>query len=148
MKNKWSEVIKMTSLSAVMVAASLWIATDEEFTTMQHLLGWFGVIFFGICGIGWVIKLGFSDNGGVQILEEGLLVSGTMIPWKNIEGFQETDGGILVFTDNVQERLANAGFFKKIYIKLSLLTSKTDILVPSVYYNNAEAFIAECEKYW
>ena len=73
--------------------------------------------------------------------------NGLMIHWENIEGFGKWNGGVLVFTNNVEERLAAANLIKRWNMKLSIKMSKTDILAPELgFEGSCNDFIAQCEE--
>ena len=79
----------------------------------------------------------------VLILEEGLLIGKNLVHWENIEGFGKWNGGVLVFTNNVEERLAAANLLKRWNMKMS----KTDILAPELgFEGSCDDFIAQCKE--
>ncbi|OYP41296.1 hypothetical protein [Prevotella sp. P5-50] len=110
----------------------------------------FGTFFFGIGGTyAFVRDLIYNIKGRcwVLILNEGLLIGKTLIHWENIEGFGKWNGGVLVFTNNVEERLAAANLIKRWNMKLSIKMSKTDILAPELgFEGSCNDFIAQCEE--
>lgn len=147
--NKWAKLIKLLVYTILLATASVFCAISPDTPLLIKITGWVGMFFFGIGGTyAFVRDLRniLKGESYVQILTDGLLIYKTLIRWKNIVGFSKCNGGVLVFTNNVEERLAEATIIKKMNIKFSLWISKTDILAPELgFEGTCNDFIAQCQ---
>lgn len=149
LNNRWVKLVKQLFFTILLTVTSLFCALKTDLT-FYIIIGWFGTFFFGIGGTyAFVRDLIYNIKGRcwVLILNEGLLIGKTLIHWENIEGFGKWNGGVLVFTNNVEERLAAANLIKRWNMKLSIKMSKTDILAPELgFEGSCNDFIAQCEE--
>ena len=147
--SKWTKFIKLLVIGILLTFASVFCATDPDAPISTKIAGWVGIFFFGIGGMYAIVRdlrKILKGESYVQILTDGLLIYKTLIRWKNIVGFSKCNGGVLVFTNNVEERLAEATIIKKMNIKFSLWISKTDILAPELgFEGTCNDFIAQCQ---
>lgn len=149
LNNRWVKLVKQLFFTILLTVASLFCALKTDLA-FNIIIGWFGTFFFGIGGMyAFVRDLIYNIKGRcwVLILNEGLLIGKALIHWENIEGFGKWNGGVLVFTNNVEERLAVANLIKRWNMKLSIKMSKTDLLAPELgFEGSCNDFIAQCEE--
>lgn len=148
--NKWAKLIKLLVYTILLIVASAYCATNPATPLLIKIAGWVGMFFFGIGGM-YAFVRDFRNilkgESCVQILTDGLLIDKTLIHWDNIVGFRTCNGGILVFTNNVEERLAEARIIKRWNIKFSLWVSKTDILISELEFEGTcNDFITQCQE--
>lgn len=148
--SKWAKFIKLLVIGILLTFASVFCATDPDAPISTKIAGWVGIFFFGIGGQFVIVRdlrKILKGESYVQILTGGLLIKKTLINWDNIVGFRTFNGGILVFTNNVEERLAEASSIKRWNINFSLWIYKTDILIPELgFEGNSKDFIAQCQE--
>lgn len=148
--NRWAKLIRQLIYTVSLTAACIYCAIKPDVPFQIKIQAWVGIFLFGFGGMyAFIRDLGYNIKGKcwVQILEEGLLIGEMLIRWENIVGFRKGNGGVLVFTNNVDERLEEANFFKKWNIKFSLWGCKTDILAPELgFKGSCNAFIAQCQE--
>lgn len=149
LNNRWAKLIKQVIYTIFLTSVSV-ICVMKSDSTVSQIMGWIGIVGFGCGGTYSIVRTlmrNLNGNSVVQILDEGILIEGSFIHWNNIVGFEKWNGGVLVFTNNVEERLADANFCKKWSIRFSLWTAKTDIMAPELAFEGScSDFIAKCRE--
>jgi hypothetical protein len=66
-------------LDVGMVAASAWLARSHAVPPVTELVGWTGIVFFGLCG-GWILSRLFSHRISLALDRNGLLDNSSALP--------------------------------------------------------------------
>ena len=148
--NRWAKLIKLFIYTVLATVACVFCAIKTDTPLLVKVAGWFGMLFFGLGGMYAIVRdfrSNLKGNRPVQILDEGLFIGEILIRWGNIIGLSRFNGGVLVFTNNAEERLAEANLFRRLNIMLSLRLYKTDIIIPELgFEGSCNDFIAQCQE--
>ena len=87
------KLLFLFTLSLVMVAASAGLAVGHWVPPLTELVGWCGILFFGLCG-GWILAKLFSHRVSLILDREGLLDNSSALPVGRIPWDQITRVGI------------------------------------------------------
>ncbi|MGL4242071.1 MAG: STM3941 family protein [Beijerinckiaceae bacterium] len=83
------KILLLIALSAGFIALGFWLVATAEGGTLIQFLGWVLVLFFGACGILWIVQ-SIRYRGAVVVIDrDGILdrrVSDAPIPWTKVEG--------------------------------------------------------------
>jgi hypothetical protein len=73
------KLLFLLTLSGVMVAASGGLVIGHWVPPLTELVGWIGILFFGLCG-GWILSKLFSHRISLIIDRDGLLDNSSALP--------------------------------------------------------------------
>lgn len=134
-------------------------AFNSEVPLFIHIVGWVGLVFFGGGGVFLLYKTVTLRSCGLRMVslsDEGLFLSGELIPWSAIEGFEpmklkkvQLDHQYLVRTNNCEEVIANTrNRFKRWSRRRSLSQYGAIYVLDDDYIDGSiEAFIDLCNEY-
>jgi hypothetical protein len=80
-------------LDVGMVGASAWLALSHAVPPLTEIVGWAGILFFGLCG-GWILSRLFSHRISLVLDRNGLLDNSSALPAGKISWDQISRLGI------------------------------------------------------
>lgn len=153
----WFKNLRLALSFAFMLYACVFCATNAEVPLFIHIIGWVGLVFFGIGGLFLLCKTVTLRSRGLSHVshnDEGLFIEGHLIPWHTIEGFEPmkvvaNDIGMLVKTSNNEEIIASTSNpFKRWSYRHSLKVYGAIFYIHKDYIDcSMDAFVALCEEH-
>jgi hypothetical protein len=88
------KLLALLVLDVGMVAGSAWLARSHAAPPVTEIVGWTGLLFFGLCG-GWILSRLFSHRISLVLDRNGLLDNSSALPAGRIPWDQIRDAGIV-----------------------------------------------------
>lgn len=158
-QKSWIKRLKLLFACAFILFASYVCATAEKAPlhhsiTWMHIIGWIGLVFFGICTLAILYReLRFRGGAQAAIADEGLYIVGECVPWSvvteiKIWKMNNQRLGLMVMTTNCEERIAAAPWWKRWNMKYNYKHYGAIYLIANETFNGScEAFIDACAPY-
>lgn len=152
-RNHWVSLMGYFFGMVGMTAASAAIfAINPQYPILFRIVGLIGVILFGFGGMIAIVQrviLFFNNKHALEMDEEGLVVRGMRVYWKNVVEIQQFDKyQVMVATNDCKERIAQAPRPKRWLMKLNYLMYNAVIFIPNVDIpGNYRDFLSQCNKY-
>lgn len=73
------KLLTLIVLDVVMVAGSAWLALSHVLPPVTEIVGWTGILFFGLCG-GWMLSRLFSHRISLALDRNGLVDNSSALP--------------------------------------------------------------------
>lgn len=73
------KLLYLIVLDVGMVAGSAWLALSHVLPPVTEIVGWTGILFFGLCG-GWILSRLFSHRISLVLDRNGLLDNSSALP--------------------------------------------------------------------
>lgn len=64
-----------------------------------------------------------------MLMDDGILFGDTLVRWDNIIDIKEFNGGLLVFTDNVEERMEQSSYLGRWCRNIAINSYGTDLAI-------------------
>ncbi|MFK7781469.1 STM3941 family protein [Psychroserpens sp.] len=139
-----SKIFLLTLGSIVFVFLGIWIGKSVGFkitfhTILAQVISLITIAFFGMTGIFGITKL-FDFKPGLTINSIGILdnssaVSGQLIKWKDIKGFDiiqvNSTKFLLIHVRNPKDYINRANSFKRFWMKMNEKKFKTPLSISS-----------------
>lgn len=158
MQRRWFKQLKMLLAFAFVFTASIFCAITDHpirghLPIFTHVIGWIGIVFFGLCGIILLYReLRFRGGSQAIITDEGLYILGEYIPWSVITavkpwGQLHEFQGLAVMTTNCEELIAAAPWWKRWNMRLNYKQYGAVYFIPNeMFEGSREAFIEACMR--
>jgi len=146
-------LLTLGSMAFVVTGIWMWSFTDMDMDALLYkVVALAAILFFGMTGIYGLTKI-FDNKPGLIINEHGLLdnssaVSGNLIKWSDIEGFDllqvSTTKFLLIFVKNPQDYLDKANWVSRFWMKMNNKYYGTPLSISSSSLQcNFEELLAE-----
>lgn len=158
-QHRWFKQLKMLLAFAFMLYASYFCATIDRplrhnSPVFIHIIGWVGIVFFGLCGVVFLYReLRFRGGSQAVITDEGLYIMGECVPWSvvtEIKTWKQLDDtqGLVVVTTNCEERIAAAPWWKRWNMRLNYKQyGAVYYIADEMFEGSREAFAEACAPY-
>ena len=150
-KRKWFKLLKLFVATIVMCGLCVLLLLRNESDMQRKVVAWFGLAFFGGGGMAAIGRMLWLKHKGlplVTITDEGLVIMGKAIRWENIESLAGSRYGLLVMTNNIEERMAKANPLKRLLNKFDKKYFGTDIIINEDWLDGTfQQFVDRCKPY-